>query len=173
MKSCFLIALLWSCISVANAQNKVKLDSRATVVFPGKTQEMHSEAGPITYSTLDKDNKVMGMAAAIDISQYGIDSTAIAANYNNSMFVDLILQNVVGQYSGAELVSKKKVAKGNLMGYDVVFKNHNPTEEVPYDNIYAHVMFSGSHIYALSVLDVPGVSGLSYTEDFFNSLKVE
>jgi len=173
MKRFFLCLLCVAATATGYSQQKVKLDSRASVVFPGKTNEMQGEAGPITYSPLDKDNKVMGMATAIDVSQFGVDSTAIAANYNNSMFIDLILQNIVGQFAGAELVSKKKVANGKLMGYDVVFKNHNPTADVPYENIYAHIMFLGSHVYALSVLDANGANGAAFTEDFFNSLKVD
>lgn len=155
------------------AQYIAKLDSRSHVVFPSKPQEMNQEGQIILYGMMDKGNKVTGMATVIDVSQYGVDSNALKANYNNSMFVDIILQNIVGQFTGAELVSKKKVAVGKLMGYDVVFKNQNPTEEVPYENIYAHVMFSGAHIYALSVLDVPGTDGFSYTETFFASLQVD
>ena len=83
------------------------------------------------------------MATAIDASQYGVDSGMIAANYNNTLFVDIILQSITGQYSGMQLVSKKKIAIGKLMGYDIVLHNDIPTEEVPYKNIYAQVFFRG------------------------------
>jgi hypothetical protein len=170
-----IILLILSIISYNSsfAQYTAKLDDRSSVVFPSKPQEMNQDGQLILYSMMDKENKVTGMATVIDVTQYGVDSDAVAANYNNSMFVDIILQNVAGQFSGAELVSKKKVAIGKLMGYDVVFKNHHPTEEVPYENIYAHVMFAGAHIYALSILDVSGTDGSGFTDKFFGSLKVD
>jgi hypothetical protein len=170
-----IVLLLLSIIScnAIFAQYTSKLDNHSSVVFPSKPQEMNQDGQVILYGMMDKENKVTGMATVIDVTQYGVDSNAVAANYNNSMFVDIILQNVAGQFTGAELVSKKKVAVGKLMGYDVVFKNHNPTEAVPYENIYAHVMFAGSHIYTLSILDVPGTDGLVFTDKFFSSLKVD
>lgn len=170
------LTILFICLMTFHqgfAQYTSKLDEHYSVVFPSKPQEMNQDGQIILYGMMDKENKVTGMATVIDVSQYGVDSNAVKANYNNSMFVDIILQNIVGQFTGAELVSKKKVAVGRLMGYDVVFKNYNPTEDVPYENIYAHVMFAGSHIYALSILDVPGTDGLSFTDKFFNSLKAD
>lgn len=166
----FLICLL--AFNGIFAQYTAKLDYRSSVVFPSKPEEMHPDGQLILYSMMDKENKVTGMATTIDVSQFGVDSGSVVANYNNSMFVDLILQNIAGRFAGADMVSKKKVAVGKLMGYDVVFKNNNPTKDIPYQNIYAHVMFAGSHIYALSILDVPGIDGQPFTTAFFNSLKV-
>lgn len=170
------IIFLLFCLLPVNkmlAQYKSQLNPNASVVFPSKPEEMHQDGQLILVSMMDKENKITGMATTIDVSQYGVDSNAVVSNYNNSLFVDLILQNIAGQFAGAYLVSKKKVAVGKLMGYDVVFKNNNPTKAIPYQNIYAHVMFAGSHIYALSILDIPGVDGIGFTEKFFSSLKVD
>jgi hypothetical protein len=72
-----------------------------------------------------------------------------------------------------QLVSKKKIAVGKLMGYDVVLHNDAPTEEVPYKDIYAQVFFSGTKIYALTVLAEGNVDAASDRDKFFRSLKVE
>jgi hypothetical protein len=172
MKMTALLLLCLLSFGKLSAQYKAQLNQHSSVVFPSKPQEMNQEGQLILFSLLDADNKVTAMATAIDVSQFGVDSSTIAANYNNSMFIDLILQNIVGQYTGAELVSKKKVAVGRLMGYDVVFKNH-PTPNIPYQNIYAHVMFAGSNVYALSVLDIPGSDGSKFMDRFFRSLQVD
>lgn len=155
------------------AQNKVRLDQHSTVTFPGKTEQMKSDLGLLTYSTLDRDNKVTGMATVIDASQYGLDSAAIAANYNNTLFIDLILQNVTGQYPGTRLVSKKKIARGKLMGYEVTLLNERPSEMVPYRNIYAQVYFAGTRIYALTVLAVDNSDISADRDQFFNSLQTD
>jgi len=170
----FLFAVLCSCLSyVGFAQYTAKLDSRASVVFPSKTQEMQGIASPIIYNTLDREHKITGMATAIDATDFGVDSTMIVANYNNTLFVDLILQNITGQYPGMNMVSKKKIAKGKMMGYEVVLKNETPSEKVPYKNVYAQVFFSGATIYALTVLALEGVDATADRDKFFNSLKVD
>lgn len=172
MKSTFLL-LLFLCSGLLNhAQNTIKLDSRATVVFPGKTEEMKGATGPITFSTLDKDNKVTAMATVIDASQFGVDSAMIAANYNNSGFVDLILQSLLGQYPGVEVVSRKKIAKGGQMGYELALQKDKPDEAVPYKNLYAQVFFAGANVYALTVLAEEGVDATADKEKFFSSLKI-
>lgn len=173
MKTPLFLLLLLCCSWHGLAQNKVRLDSRATVVFPGKTEQMQGATGPITFSTLDKDNKITGMATVIDAQEFGVDSTTIAANYNNSMFVDLIIQGLLGQYPGVEVVSKKKISRGAQMGYELILQKDKPDEAVPYKNLYAQVFFAGSNIYALTVLAVEGVDASSEKEQFFNSLKIE
>lgn len=154
------------------AQYTAKIDYRASVIFPSKPKEMQEQGQQILYSTLDRDNKVTAMATAIDATQYGVDSGMIAANYNNVMFVDLILQNIIGQYSGMQLVSKNKIAIGKLMGYEVILRNDAPTEAVPYKNIYARVFFAGANIYALTVLAEDKTDATSERDKFFTSLKV-
>lgn len=154
------------------AQYTARIDSRASVIFPSKPKEMQEQGQQILYSTLDPENKVTAMATAIDATQYGVDSGMIVANYNNVMFVDLILQNIIGQYSGMQLVSKNKIAIGRLMGYEVVLKNDAPTETVPYKNIYARVFFAGANIYALTVLAEDKVDAAAERDKFFISLKV-
>jgi len=156
------------------AQYKSKLSTRSSVVFPSKPQELTKEGHVIYTSALDKESKVTGMATAIDVSQFGVDSSAIASNYDNTLFVDLILQTIVGQYDGMEIVSKKKVTIGRLLGYDLSFKNNNPpTKELPYRNVYARVLFAGSNVFALTVLDEAGANGGVYKDKFFSSLKVD
>lgn len=169
----FLCLCLCGCLSAAFAQSKVKLDQRASVVFPGKTQEMQGATGPITFSTLDKEQKVTGMATVIDATQFGVDSSTIAANYNNSGFVDLILQGLLGQYPGVEIVSRKKIAKGSQMGYELVLQKDKPDQSVPYKNLYAQVYFAGANIYALTVLAEEGADASKEKEQFFSSLKID
>lgn len=173
MKHLTLFLLLLNTTFGLYGQNEVKLDSRAKVTFPGKTQQMSGATAPIIYSTLDRDNKITGMATVIDAMQFGIDSTAIAANYNNTMFIDLILQNLVGQYPGVALVSKKKITMGKQMGYEVVLQKDKPDEEVPYKNLFARIFFAGSHIYALTVLAAEHVDAAQDRDRFFNSLVIE
>lgn len=174
MLKTLLFSLALSGISLqAMAQNKVKLDTRASVEFPGKTQEMNGATGPILYSTLDKDNKVTGMATVIDATQFGVDSATIAANYNNSAFIELILQGLLGQYPGVEIVSRKKIAKHKQMGYELVLLKDKPDETVPYKNLYAQVFFAGSNIYALTVLAEENADASEDKERFFNSLKID
>lgn len=173
MKSVLICSFLWMFGTCTYGQYTAKLDTRASVVFPSKTKEMQGAASQIIYNTLDKENKITAMATAIDATQFGLDSVMIVANYNNTMFVDLLLQNITGQYNGMQLVSKKKIAKGKLMGYDVVLNNETPNEQVPYKNIYAQVFFAGSAIYALTVLALDGVDATVDRDKFFNSLKVD
>jgi Ni,Fe-hydrogenase maturation factor len=173
MKAYLLLLVLSAATLQGNAQNKVKLDSRASVTFPGKTEQMQGATGPILYSTLDKDNKVTGMATVIDATQFGVDSAMIAANYNNSAFVDLILQGLLGQYPGVEVVSRKKIAKSKQMGYELTLQKDKPDETVPYKNLYAQVFFAGSNIYALTVLVEDGAETTEDKERFFNSLKID
>lgn len=166
-----LLALL--CSSLLNhAQHTVKLDNRATVVFPEKTGEMQSETGPITFSPLDKDNKITGMATVIDVAQFGVDSAMIAANYDNATFVDLILQSLLGQYPGVAVVSKKKITKGTQKGYELALQKDKPDEAVPYKNLYAQLFFVGTNVYALTVLTMEGVDATADKEKFFTSLKI-
>ena len=155
------------------AQYTSKLDPVASVVFPSKPKERQEQGQQILYSMLDRENKITAMATAIDASQYGVDSGMITANYNNTLFIDLILQSITGQYSGMQLVSKKKIAVGKLMGYDVVLHNDAPTEEIPYKDIYAQVFFLGAKIYALTVLAEDKVDAAADRDKFFRSLKVE
>jgi len=174
MKQFLFVLLAASLASSAVAQNRVRLDERATVLFPGKVEQMDSEAGLIRYSTLDRENKVTGMATVIDARQYGVDSAMIIANYHNPMFVDLILQGLLGQYPGVELISKRKIARGRFMGYELEFRNDRPDEKVPYRDLYAQVFFAGADIYALTVLaedkatDTPLLK-----EKFFSSLDIQ
>jgi hypothetical protein len=163
--------LLYSFTSFA--QYTAKLDLVASVVFPSKPKERLEQGQQILYSTLDRENKITAMATAIDASQYGVDSGMIAANYNNTLFVDIILQSITGQYSGMQLISKKKIAIGKLMGYDVVLYNDTPTEDVPYRNIYTQVFFSGARIYALTVLAEDKVDAATDRDKFFRSLEVK
>ncbi len=170
----FLFSLLLLAAGLQSyAQNKVKLDTRASVIFPGKTEEMQGATGPILYSTLDKNNKVTGMATVIDATQFGVDSAMIAANYNNSGFIDLILQGLLGQYPGVEVVSRKKIAKRKQMGYELVLLKDKPDETVPYKNLYAQVFFAGSNVYALTVLAEDGTDASEDKERFFNSLTID
>lgn len=173
MKFFLNLFLLITCCIPAFAQYTSKLDMRSSVVFPSKPKEMTQEGQRIQYSMLDLDNKVTAMATAIDASQYGVDSGMIAANYNNTLFVDLILQNITGQYSGMRLISKKKIAVGKLMGYDVLLTNDAPSESVPYKNVYAQVFFAGSTIYAMTVLSEKDKDDAAEREKFFRSLKVD
>lgn len=173
LKSFLALSLLLMSTGSAFAQYTAKLDMRASVVFPSKAEEMEGAASQILYNTLDKEHKITAMATAIDATQFGVDSATIAANYNNTLFVDLILQNITGQYGGMQLVSKKKIAKGKMMGYDVVLSNDTPSEKVPYKNIYAQVFFAGAQIYALTVLALDGIDAATDRDKFFNSLKVD
>lgn len=173
MKRILLLLMLLGGYAAAFAQNEVRLDTRAKVTFPGKTEQMQGATAPIIYSTLDRDNKITGMATVIDAAQFGVDSAAIAANYNNSMFIELILQNLVGQYPGVELVSKKKISRGKQMGYEITLQKDKPDEAVPYKNLYAQVFFAGSHIYALTVLAMENVDATADKERFFNSLVIQ
>lgn len=173
LKSLSLIVSLFALPIAGFAQFTAKIDSRASVIFPSKPKEMQQQGYPILYSLLDVENKVTGMATSIDASQYGIDSNTMVANYNNVLFVDLILQNIIGQYSGMQVVSKKKIAVGKLMGYEVVLNNDMPTEEVPYKSIYAQVFFTGTQIYALTVLAEDKVDATKERNKFFTSLKVD
>ncbi len=173
MRSTLLLLTLIGSSLFSYAQNTIKLDNRATVVFPGKTGEMQGATGPITYSTLDKDSKITGMATVIDASQFGVDSAMIAANYNNATFVDLILQGLLGQYPGVEVVSRKKIAKGKQMGYELDLQKDKPDETVPYKNLYAQIFFAGANVYALTVLTMEGVDATADKEKFFNSLKID
>jgi hypothetical protein len=172
MKKLFILVLCLLSFANIFAQYKSQLSPRSSVVFPSKPQEMQKEGHVVLFSMLDKENKVTGMATAVDVSQFGVDSASMAANYNNTMFVDLILATVVGQYDGMEVVSKKKIAVGKLMGYDVVFKNSAPSKDIPYVNVFAHVLFAGSNIFAMTVLDEAGSDGSLFKDKFFNSLKV-
>lgn len=158
---------------IGYAQNKVKLDTRSSVVFPGKTQQMNGATGPITYSTLDKENKVMGMATVIDATQFGVDSAMIAANYNNAAFIDIILQGLLGQYPDVRVVSRKKITRGSQMGYEFVLQNDKPDETIPYKHLYAQVFFAGSNVYALTVLVEEGIEAEKDKEAFFSSLKID
>lgn len=155
------------------AQFTAQINPQASVIFPNKPKEMQEQGQQLLYNTLDRENKVTGMATAIDAAQFGVDSVSLVANYNNTMFIDLILQNLVGQYSGMKLVSKKKITVGKMMGYEVTFSNDAPTEEVPYKNIYAQVCFAGTNIYALTVLAQNKVDATTERDKFFRSLKVE
>jgi len=169
----FLLLCLTGYLPAAFAQHEVKLDSRASVVFPGKTQEMQGATGPITFSTLDDKQKVTGMATVIDATQFGVDSATIAANYNNSGFIELILQGLLGQYPGVEVVSRKKIARGNQMGYELALKKDKPDQTLPYKNLYAQVLFAGANIYALTVLAEEGADASAEKEQFFSSLKID
>lgn len=154
------------------AQNKVRIDERAFVTFPGKSEQMPTEAGMVNYGMLDPDNKVTGMATVIDATQYGVDSAMIAANYNNSFFVDMVLQGLMGQYPGVAMVSKKKIARGRFMGYELEFRNDHPDERVPYEHLYARVLFAGARIYALTVLAEKDVDAAGNRDRFFNTLEL-
>lgn len=154
------------------AQYTAKLDERASVVFPSKPQQMDGLISQIQYNTLDKENKITAMATAIDAGQFGVDSATLAANYNNPLFVEMILQSVLGQYPGVEVVSKKKVAQGSFMGYEVSLANDTPSDKVPYSNIYAQILFAGTKVYALTVLALKGTDAAGDRDKFYHSLKV-
>jgi anti-sigma28 factor (negative regulator of flagellin synthesis) len=173
MKFFLSLILIITTATAAFAQFNARLDRKSSVVFPSKPKEMQQEGQQILYSMLDRENKVTAMATAIDASQYGVDSGMIAANYNNTLFVDLILQNITGQYSGMRLESKKKIAVGKLMGYDVLLVNDAPSESVPYKKVYAQVFFAGSTIYAMTVLSENESDDGAEREKFFRSLKVD
>lgn len=165
-----LTAILIVCQGTLFAQHEVTIDKRAKVTFPGKTAQMSGATSPIIYSTLDRDNKVTGMATVIDAEQFGVDSATIAANYNNTMFVDLILQSLTGQYPGVAVISRKKISEQGKMGYEVTLQKDKPDDTVPYKNIYTRFFFAGAHIYALTVLAVEGVDATGDRDRFFNSL---
>ncbi len=154
------------------AQYTAKLDERASVIFPSKPQQMAGLISQIQYSTLDKENKITAMATAIDAGQFGVDSAALAANYNNPLFVEMVLQSILGQYPGVGLVSKKKIAKGSFMGYEVSLANDTPCDKVPYSNIYAQILFAGTKVYALTVLALKNTDATGDRDKFYSSLKV-
>lgn len=157
----------------SSAQQKINLDSRASVIFPGKTKEIPTETGPVTVSMLDKANKITGTATRIDATTFGIDSSTIAANYNNTAFIELILQGLLGQYPGVTVISRKKIARGKQMGYEVTLQKDKPDETVPYKNLYVQVLFAGARIYALTALAEEGADATEVKETFFNSLKID
>jgi hypothetical protein len=173
MKFIFPILIVLTASLSGFAQFTAKINAQASVVFPNKPKEMQEQGQQLLYNTLDRENKVTGMATAIDAAQYGVDSISLVANYNNTMFIDLILQNVIGQYSGMQLVSKKKIAVGKMMGYEVTLSNDAPSEKVPYKNIYAQICFAGTNIYALTVLAEDKVDATPERDKFFRSLKVD
>lgn len=172
MKS-FLIAAAATLFSLSTAaQYTAKLDTRASVVFPAKPQEMDGVVSRIQYTTLDKDNKITAMATAIDAEQFGVDSATLAANYNNPLFVEMIIQSVLGQYPGVQVVSKKKIARDAFMGYEISLANDSPGESVPYSNIYAQILFAGTKVYALTVLALKDVDAATDRDKFYRSLKI-
>ena len=173
MKSLLLTVAILACSISGFAQYTSRLDERASVIFPSKPQEMDGLISQIQYNTLDKENKITAMATAIDAGQFGVDSATLTANYNNPLFVEMILQSVLGQYPGVQVVSKKKIAKGSFMGYDVSLANETPNDKVPYSNIYAQILFAGTKVYALTVLALKNTDAAEARDKFYHSLKVD
>lgn len=172
MKSFLSTVAIIACSISGFAQYTSRLDERASVIFPSKPQQMDGLISQIQYSTLDKENKITAMATAIDAGQFGVDSATLTANYNNPLFVEMILQSILGQYPGVQVVSKKKIAKGSFMGYDVSLSNETPNDKVPYSNIYAQILFAGTKVYALTVLALKNTDAAGERDKFYSSLKV-
>lgn len=172
MKSCLFLLSLFACSISSFAQYTTRLDERASVIFPSKPQQMDGLVSQIQYSTLDKENKITAMATAIDAGEFGVDSATLAVNYNNPLFVEMVLQSILGQYPGVKVVSKKKIAQGSFMGYDVSLANETPSDNVPYSDIYAQILFAGSKVYALTVLVLKHTDATTERDKFYRSLKV-
>lgn len=172
MKSFFLCLIVVAGSLQSFAQYTSRLDENASVAFPSKPQEMDGLISHIQYSTLDKENKVTAMATAIDAGQFGVDSATLSANYNNPLFVEMVLQSILGQYPGVQVVSKKKIAVGPFMGYDVSLANETPDDKVPYSRIYAQILFAGTKVYALTVLALKDTDAAGERDKFYRSLKL-
>lgn len=167
-----LLVCIFNCHSLS-AQYQATLYKGCTVTFPTKPQEMNQEGIPYLYNTLDKEHKVTALATMLDAAAYGMDSVLLAYNYNNPVFIDILVQSFLGQFAEVTIKYKQKIAEGKYMGYLIQLENDVPTEEIPYKDVYVKALFAGSKVYALAVLQEPNVAAGSLKDDFFASLKLD
>jgi hypothetical protein len=156
------------------AQYVARVDKRALVTFPTAPKEMNIAGNNMLYELLDKENTLTGMVTFIEGTDYGIDSATLAANYNNAYVIDLLLNEATSQFKGMELVSKRKIAKGRYMGYEVLLQNAGGDDHIPYRDLRAQLIICGSRVYALMVLaETRGQTDSLPANKFFESLRID
>lgn len=156
------------------AQYVARVDERAVVTFPTAPKERNIAGNNMLYNLLDKENTLTGMVTFIEGLDYSIDSATLAANYNNAYVIDLLLNEATSQFKGMELVSKRKIAKGRFMGYEVLLQNAGGANDIPYRDLRAQLIICGSRVYALMVLsETKGQTDSLPANKFFESLRVD
>lgn len=170
-----IIAVLICALFVGHiyAQSKTSLNTHSSVVFPTEPLEMKDKGMVMHLGYLDKNEKILGMAIAVDLGQDGIDSSFFNDKTNDSLFTALIVHNLGTKMDGATLVSKAKAKVGNSRGLDLEYKIDNPTEDFPYKSVYMRGVFEGTNSYLLFVVSNDGTTAFPLKNQFFNSLKID
>jgi hypothetical protein len=173
MKRILLLCAVLLSAFLCHAQFKEKLTAEASVSFPVEAEKGSSDNNNYWVAQTMKDSLAIRlMAMVLDGSKYNLDAKTIAANYDKPEFIDAIVKGMLENRKSINVVSRTKINRGIVKGYDLYMENTLPDDDYPYSKIYTQFFFSGTTIYMLGVYVLEDTDATEEKEQFFNSFSI-